>query len=107
MKKKSFMELYQEAKQKPTPAQSFIAEIAALTHRSNNTVKMWTMGKQVPDELAQSLIAEKYDVDIVTLFPKREEAPAVSIPILHRMEIISSKSRPVDATMVRISRSVF
>lgn len=26
MKKKSFMELYQEAKQKPTPAQSFIAE---------------------------------------------------------------------------------
>ena len=31
MKKKSFMELYQEAKQKPTPAQSFIAEIAALT----------------------------------------------------------------------------
>ena len=68
---------------------------------------MWTMGKQVPDELAQSLIAEKYDVDIVTLFPKREEAPAVSIPILLRMEIISSKSRPVDATMVRISRSVF
>jgi hypothetical protein len=77
MRQKSFVELYQEAKSKPTPAQSFIAEIAALTHRSYNTVKMWTMGKQVPDELAQSLIAEKYDVDMATLFPKREEAQAI------------------------------
>lgn len=77
MRQKSFVELYHEAKSKPTPAQSFIAEIAALTHRSNNTVKMWTMGKQVPDELAQSLIAEKYDVDMATLFPKREEAQAI------------------------------
>ena len=77
MRQKSFIELYQEAKRKPTPAQSFIEEIATLTHRSHNTVKMWTMGKQVPDELAQSLIAKKYDVDMTTLFPKREEAQAL------------------------------
>jgi len=39
--KKSFFDLYAEQKKKPTPAQNFIAEIAALTHRSENTVKMW------------------------------------------------------------------
>lgn len=74
MRQKSFIELYKEAKSKPTPAQSFIAEIAKLTHRSYYTVKMWTMGKLVPDELAQSLIAEKYGVDMAGLFPKRENA---------------------------------
>ena len=31
--KKSFFDLYAEQKKKPTPAQNFIAEIAALTHR--------------------------------------------------------------------------
>ena len=47
--KKSFFDLYAEQKKKPTPAQNFIAEIAALTHRSENTVKMWLCGRQVPD----------------------------------------------------------
>lgn len=45
--KKSFFDLYAEQKKKPTPAQNFIAEIAALTHRSENTVKMWLCGRQV------------------------------------------------------------
>ena len=44
--KKSFFDLYAEQKKKPTPAQNFIAEIAALTHRSENTVKMWLCGRQ-------------------------------------------------------------
>ena len=48
---KSFFDLYAEQKKKPTPAQTFIAEVAALTHRSENTVKMWLCGRQIPDEL--------------------------------------------------------
>lgn len=60
------------AEKKPTPAQNFIAEIAALTHRSENTVKMWLCGRQVPDELTQSIIARRYNLNINGLFPKSE-----------------------------------
>lgn len=67
--KKSFFDLYAEQKKKPTPAQNFIAEIAALTHRSENTVKMWLCGRQVPDELTQSIIARRYNLNINGLFP--------------------------------------
>lgn len=77
MIQKSFIELYQEAKSRPTPAQEFIAEIASLTHRSEMTVRMWISGKQVPDELAQATIAKRYDVDVESLFPRREEAQAL------------------------------
>lgn len=69
---KSFLDLYREQKSKPTPAQVFIAEIATLTHRSKNTVKMWLCGKQTPDELTQSIIARRYNLNINSLFPKAE-----------------------------------
>ena len=68
-KQMTFKDLYLQEKEKPTPAQSFIEEVAELTKRSANTVRMWLQGKQVPDALAQSLIAEKYGIDVSTLFP--------------------------------------
>lgn len=69
-KQMTFKDLYLREKEKPTPAQSFIEEIAELTKRSANTVRMWLQGKQTPDALAQSLIAEKFDIDVSTLFPE-------------------------------------
>lgn len=69
-KQMTFKDLYLREKEKPTPAQSFIEDIAELTKRSANTVRMWLQGKQVPDALAQSLIAEKFDIDVSTLFPE-------------------------------------
>ena len=69
---KSFFDLYAEQKKKPTPAQTFIAEVAALTHRSENTVKMWLCGRQIPDELTQSIMSRRYNVNITGLFPKAE-----------------------------------
>lgn len=60
----TFKDLYLREKEKPTPAQSFIEDIAELTKRSANTVRMWLQGKQTPDALAQSLIAEKFDIDV-------------------------------------------
>ncbi len=66
----TFKDLYLREKEKPTPAQSFIEDIAELTKRSANTVRMWLQGKQTPDALAQSLIAEKFDIDVSTLFPE-------------------------------------
>lgn len=72
LEKKSFSDLYEEQKKKPTAAQIFIAEVAALTHRSENTVKMWLCGRQVPDELTQSIIARRYNLNINGLFAKEE-----------------------------------
>lgn len=70
MNKKTFKALYEEQKKKPTAAQVFVSEVATLTKRSEATVRMWLSGQQVPDELAQTMIAEKYNVSIDSLFPK-------------------------------------
>ena len=70
MNKKTFKALYEEQKKKPTAAQVFVSEVATLTKRSESTVRMWLSGQQVPDELAQTMIAEKYNVSIDSLFPK-------------------------------------
>ena len=69
MNKKSFKELYEEEKKKPTSAQIFVSDVAKLTKRSEATVRMWISGRQVPDELAQNMIADKFNVDVETLFP--------------------------------------
>ena len=69
MNKKSFKDLYEEEKKKPTSAQIFVSDVAKLTKRSEATVRMWISGRQVPDELVQSMIAEKFNVDVETLFP--------------------------------------
>lgn len=70
---KSFFDLYEEEKSKPTAAQVFVKNIAKLTHRSELTVRMWLSGQQTPDELVQSIIAKEYGVSQETLFPKRKE----------------------------------
>lgn len=68
-RKISFRDLYIEHRDQPTPAQSFIAEVARITCRAENTVIAWTKGQQTPDPLAQRQIAEHFGVDITTLFP--------------------------------------
>lgn len=70
MEEKTFKELYKERKQQPTPAKKFIAEVAELTHRSELTVRMWLYDVAKPDDLAKSIIAEKYGVKAETLFPE-------------------------------------
>lgn len=67
--KKTFRQLYDEELAKPTPAQRFVADVAALTMRSETTVRMWLQGNQTPDPLTRSIIAKKYGVDTETLFP--------------------------------------
>ena len=79
VQKKTFKDIYIERKQLPTHAEMFIAEVAELTHRSPNTVKMWLLGRQVPDELTQSVIAKKYNLDINGLFPTNETQTTASL----------------------------
>jgi len=68
---KTFKQLYDEEKNKATPAQEFIANVAKITHRSKNTVKMWLVGRQSPDELARSIIAKTYNCNAKSLFPNK------------------------------------
>lgn len=69
---KTFKALYEEQKKKPTAAQVFITKIAGLTKRSEATVRMWVSGQQVPDELAQSVIAKELEVPVEGLFPQKD-----------------------------------
>lgn len=70
MAKKTFQQLYEDEKQKPTAAQLFIQKVAEITHRKELTVRMWLSGRQTPDELAQSIIAKEFNVSVDDLFPK-------------------------------------
>lgn len=65
----TFKDYYLREKAKPSPAQNFLTDMAQLTKRSSVTVRMWLQGKQVPDALTQSLIAERLNTDASTLFP--------------------------------------
>ena len=69
MRQKTFTELYECAKSQPTPAQAFVSEVAKLTHKSEQTIRMWLLGRQQPDELAKSVIAKHFNVSAETLFP--------------------------------------
>lgn len=70
MAERTFLDLYNERKSKPTPAQEFVSEVAQITHRTESTVRMWLSGQQKPDALAQSIIAEHFNVSAETLFSK-------------------------------------
>lgn len=74
MIQKTFRNLYEDEKKKPTAAQLFVSRVATLTKRSETTVRMWISGQQVPDELAKSVIAQEFGADINSLFTKEVTA---------------------------------
>lgn len=74
MIQKTFRNLYEDEKKKPTAAQLFVSRVATLTKRSETTVRMWISGQQVPDKLAKSVIAQEFGADINSLFPKEVTA---------------------------------
>lgn len=75
MVNKTFRQLYEEELSKPTPAQRFVAEVAALTMRSETTVRMWLQGNQTPEPLVRKAIADKFGVDASHLFPSNNSNP--------------------------------
>lgn len=70
MKNKSLKELYLEEKEKPTPAQLFVARIAEITCREESTVRQWLSGVQTPNQRAKERIAAAFGVDVNILFPE-------------------------------------
>lgn len=67
-RKITFAALYKEACLQPTAAQRFISDIAALTSRSEVTVKAWAYGSQTPDPLVRSVIANYLGAEADSLF---------------------------------------
>ena len=69
----TFRDLYKEEAAKPTALQVFIAEVAKITRKSEQTVKQWAHGFQSPDELAKHVIAQHFDCDPEHLFPNTQK----------------------------------
>jgi hypothetical protein len=70
MSKKTFKDRYNDEKNKNTPAQDFVENIARMTHRSKTTVKMWLTGVQRPDDLVKTILANHFNCKPDELFPE-------------------------------------
>ena len=70
MREITLKQMYEELKKAPSPAQQFIKELAALTDRSELTVRLWLSGHHEPEPLIIKIIAEAYDLDPKSLFRK-------------------------------------
>lgn len=68
MGKNVLAEIYFSIKEKPTPASTFVKELAKVTHRSETSVRKWIAGDIIPDINTQILIAEHLGVEVKTLF---------------------------------------
>ena len=75
IKQATFRELYnlevQKDAQRPSAAQQFIAEIARITMKKEQTVRMWLYSDQVPDELTKAVISQKLNISADVLFPPK------------------------------------
>lgn len=72
MEQKTFREIY-EALDPVPPKTKWILRIARATMRSENAVRMWLSGRQIPDMLVQSVIAKELGVPVEGLFPNNQQ----------------------------------
>lgn len=69
-------DLYDQAKSQPkpeTPAVAFVREVAAVTKKSELTVRRWLTGVE-PDALTQEVLAAHFGTTPDQLFPKVQTA---------------------------------
>lgn len=71
-KSKTFREIYESIDTSAvSPKTQFIMRIAKATMRSENAVRMWINGRQIPDMLVQNVIAKELGVPVEGLFPNK------------------------------------
>lgn len=70
---KTFQQLYKEKVAEPTPRQVYVAEIAAITGKSEATVKQWGNGIQTPDASSKKILGDYYRCNPDILFPKNNK----------------------------------
>lgn len=66
----TFLELYQQAVDAPTPRQVFMDRVMKVTGCSYNTVKAWLYGMREPGRETKTAIAAEYGCDVEELFPE-------------------------------------
>lgn len=66
-RKISFETLCEEEKSKPTKLEDLLSRAATATRREVSTVKMWTIGRQMPDDLVIENLAKEFNLDFDTL----------------------------------------
>ena len=71
MKPRSLKEMYDEKKKQPSPAASFIMEIAKLTHHSKAAVRKWVKGLARPDMGVQIILSKHFGIPYDELFPAK------------------------------------
>lgn len=72
MLNKTFNELYEAEKARPSHAQEFINKCAELTYCAPFTIRMWLSGNQNPTPLAKAVLAEYFETTPEALFPPTE-----------------------------------
>ena len=73
MKKRTLVEIYNDRKKRPTPAEQFIIELSDVTHRTSHTVKGWVRGHFRPDINTQIILAKHLNSDVESLFPSNNK----------------------------------
>lgn len=63
-------EMYDKAKEAPTPRMAFIQEVMAVTHKTEITVRRWLAGEVVPDALTCAVLADHFGCTPEELFAK-------------------------------------
>lgn len=66
----TFREYYQTLKYQPSPAATFIKDIAVLCNRAEIAVRKWLAGDAVPDMKVQMKISDYLKIPVEDLFPK-------------------------------------
>ena len=66
----SFREYYQSLKYQPSPAATFIKEIATLCDRAEIAVRKWLAGDAVPEMKVQIKISQFLNIPVEELFPE-------------------------------------
>ena len=67
----TFKQIYLRVKEKPTPCQDFIREVAEVTRKSECTVRTWLGGTE-PDPLTKKVLSDYFNVPEDELFRKEK-----------------------------------
>lgn len=68
-KSKTLTEIYNDIPRLTTPRLDFVKRLAAVTYRSENTIRQWVAGTRNPDELSKQAIAKELGRSVAELFP--------------------------------------
>ncbi len=71
----TLIERYQQAKNQPRqlpPALAFISEVAAVTKKSEPSIRRWLAGECEPDDLTKAVLAKHFNTTPEKLFPAKK-----------------------------------